>query len=75
MTTKELIQVEIASVPEEELERLYEWIKSFNQLRPKDDGRSFMSKLLSIQFDGPEDLASNHDLYFTGEKCEEPDIH
>ncbi len=68
MTTKELIQAEIDSVPEEELDRLYEWVKSFNELRPKDEERSFMSKLRSIQIDAPEDFAANLDLYLSGEK-------
>ncbi len=74
MTTKELIQAEIDSVPEEDLDRLYEWIRSFNLIRPKNDRRSFMSKLLEIQIDGPEDFAANLDLYLSGEKRVEPDI-
>jgi len=76
MTTKELIQAEIDSVPEEDLERLYELIKSFNHLRPKvDDGRTFMSKLLSIQIDAPEDFAANLDAYMSGEKSIEEGLH
>lgn len=73
MVTKELLHAEIDRVPEKDLEQLYDLIKSFTQLKPQDD-RSFMSKLLSVQFDGPEDLAANHDLYLNGEKREEPDI-
>jgi antitoxin (DNA-binding transcriptional repressor) of toxin-antitoxin stability system len=37
LTTKELIQAEIDSVPEEDLDRLYEWIRSFNLIRPKNE--------------------------------------
>jgi hypothetical protein len=75
MTTKEAIQAEIESVPEEDLDRLYDWIKSFKRLIPKDDGRTFMSKLRSIQIDAPEDFAANLDAYMNGEKSVEEGLH
>jgi hypothetical protein len=74
MTTKELIKAEIDSLPEEALDELYHLIKDFARSRPQPDGRSILVKLQSIQFDGPEDLAANHDLYLSGEKREKPDI-
>lgn len=74
MTTKELIHIEIERIPEEDLDKLYDIIKSFTRPIPKGDGRSLMSKLRSIQIDGPEDFAANLDLYLSGEKQFEPDI-
>jgi hypothetical protein len=34
-----------------------------------------MSRLRNISIEGPEDFAANHDLYISGEKRIEPDIH
>lgn len=75
MTTKELIYAEIDNLGEDELEQLYELIKSFTQPKTNGDKRSIMAKLREIQFDGPPDLSTNLDLYLSGEKPEEePDI-
>jgi hypothetical protein len=74
MTTKELIKAEIDRLPEEALDEVYNLIKSFSKSAAKDAEQSILVKLSSIQFDGPEDLSANHDLYLSGEKCEEPDI-
>lgn len=75
MTTKELIHAEIERLSEEDLEKLYHFIRSFTPSTPKEDGRSLMSKLRSIQIQGPADFAANLDLYLSGEKSFEPDIH
>jgi hypothetical protein len=75
MTTKELIKAEIDRLSDEDLDELYRLIKDFTKSRPQNNGESILSKLQTIQFDGPEDLAANHDLYLNGEKLEEePDI-
>lgn len=75
MTTKEMIQAEIDRLSEVDLEALYSIIQVFMRSRPQIQGESVLEKLQRIQFDGPEDLAANHDLYFSGEKYEEPNIH
>jgi hypothetical protein len=75
MTTKELIQAEIDRLSEEDLEKVYSIIRDFTQSRSQAQSESILEKLQRIQFDGPEDLAANHDLYFSGEKSEEPDTH
>lgn len=75
MTTKELIEAELGDLNEEELDELYTLIKRFTQSRPQATEESILVKLQRIQFDGPEDLATNHDLYFTGEKREEQHIY
>ena len=75
MTTKELIKAEIDRLSEEDLERLYTIIRDFTRSKSQARGESILEKLQRIQFDGPEDLAANHDLYLSGEKREEPDTH
>jgi hypothetical protein len=75
MTTKKLIQAEIERLSEEDLEKLYNIIRDLRRSRSQVQGESILEKLQRIQFDGPEDLAANHDLYLSGEKREEPDIH
>ena len=75
MTTKELIEAEIDKLSEEDLEKLYSIIRDFMQSRSQAQSESILEKLQRIQFDGPEDLAANHDLYLSGEKSEDPDIH
>ena len=37
--------------------------------------QSFMSKLKTIKIDAPEDFANNIDLYISGEKRVEQDVH
>jgi hypothetical protein len=71
MTTKELIKAEIDRLPEEDLDEVYRLIKDFTKSKPQNNGDGILSKLQAIQFDGPEDLAANHDLYLSGEKREE----
>jgi hypothetical protein len=75
MTTKELIQAEIEGMSEEDLDKLYELIRDFVGSKRQNGGPSILEKLQRIQFDGPEDLAANHDLYFSGEKREESNLH
>ncbi|MEE8302360.1 MAG: hypothetical protein V3S24_07980 [Candidatus Tectomicrobia bacterium] len=74
MTTKELIQAEIETLSEEELDELYAVIKHFAQSKRDAQQQSFMAKLKRIQIDAPEDFAANLDLYVSGEKRVEPDI-
>ena len=74
MTTKELIQAEIETLSEEELDELYAVIKHFAQSKRDTQQQSFMAKLKRIQIDAPEDFAANLDLYVSGEKRVEPDI-
>jgi hypothetical protein len=73
MTTKELIEAEIDRMSEEELDELYRFIKDFAHSRRSNTDQSIMAKLRKIQFDGPEDLAANHNLYSSGEKQKEPE--
>lgn len=72
MTTKELIKTEIDSIKEEDLDELYALVKQFAEAKETGKKQSIMEKLREIQFDGPEDLAANLDLYLSGEKVEEP---
>jgi hypothetical protein len=71
LTTKELIEAELSRMSEQELDELYKLIKGLIQSRAQVNGQSILVKLQGIQFDGPEDLAENHDLYLSGEKREE----
>ena len=75
MTTKELIQAEIDQVSEGDLDELYKLVKDFTQSKQQSPKQSLMSKLRSIKIDAPEDFSTNFDLYLSGEKRAEQDIH
>ena len=74
MTTKELIQAEIATLSDEHLDELYALIKNFVYARRRTKKQSFMAKLKSITIDAPQDFAANLDLYVSGEKRAEADF-
>ncbi len=67
MTTRELIQAEIANVPEDKLDELYRLVQHFTSAQgtPSD---SIMAKLRGIRIEAPADFATNLDLYLSGEK-------
>jgi hypothetical protein len=73
MTTRELIQAEIANVPEEKLDDLYRLIKHFATAEASVSG-SIMTKLRKIRIDAPADFAANLDLYLSGEKNGSEDV-
>ncbi len=71
MTVKELIQAEIDKIPEQELDKLYQWIKKFT-----DKINSVKNGILSTQNTSSETHLSNsypyHDLnYLAGTWTEE----
>ncbi len=68
MISKETIKSEIEKVPPERLEELYQIVRSFTVPGTRKAHGSFMSRLRKIQIDGPEDFATNIDLYLPGEK-------
>ena len=68
--TKTLIVQEIDRLNDNDLEALYELIKTFSQSRRMGKTPSLMSQLRQIQIDGPEDFSRNLDLYLNGEKCD-----
>ena len=75
MSTKELIQAELETLSDEDLEALYAVIKHFIQSKRPARPRSLMVALRGIQIDAPADFAANLDLYVSGEKRVEPDLH
>ncbi len=73
MTTRELIQAEIANIPEEKLGELYRLIQRFTTVKaPPSNG--IMAKLQGVQIEAPADFAANLDLYLSGEKNGGEDI-
>ncbi|MEK7264451.1 MAG: hypothetical protein AAB071_08085 [Bacteroidota bacterium] len=68
MVTKELLKSEIDNVPEEQLEKLYNYIQDLEQRTTDKPKESIMEKLRRIQIDGPSDLSVNLDAYLSGEK-------
>jgi len=75
MSTKELIQAELDTLSDEDLDALYALIKQFIQSKRPAKPRSLMATLRGIQIDAPPDFAANLDLYVSGEKRAEPDLH
>ncbi len=75
MSTKELIQAEIDTLSEEDLEALYALIKHFIQSKRRAKPQNFMAALRGIHIDAPPNFAANLDLYVSGEKRVDPDLH
>jgi hypothetical protein len=75
MSTKELIQAELDTLSDADLEALYALIKQFIQSKRPAKPRSLMATLRGIQIDAPPDFATNLDLYVSGEKRAEPNLH
>ena len=75
MSTKELIQAELDTLSDEDLEALYTLIKHFIQSKRQAKPRSLMAALRDIHIDASPDFAANLDLYVSGEKRVEPDLH
>ncbi len=74
MTTKELIQAELDRLSEEQLDQLYRVIRRLTRAEEEAGNASLMSRLRQIRIDAPEDFASNHDRYLSGEKRAGPDL-
>ena len=72
MSTKELIQAELDTLSDEDLEALYALIKQFIQSKRPAKPRSLMATLRGIQIEAPSDFAANLDRYVSGEKRAEP---
>lgn len=68
MTTKELIEIEIQSMDENQLDALYQAAKQITVNRERVSSSSLMSKLKQIKIQAPEDFATNLDHYASGEK-------
>jgi hypothetical protein len=75
MSTKELIQAELDTLSDEDLEALYIAIKQFIKSKRHAQPRSLLATLRAIQIDAPPDFAANLDQYVSGEKRAEPDLH
>ena len=75
MSTKELIQADLDTLNDEDLDALYAIIKQFIHSKRSVEPQSFMASLRSIQIDAPPDFATNLDLYVSGEKHVEPDLY
>ncbi|HEY5868035.1 MAG TPA: hypothetical protein VI542_21160 [Candidatus Tectomicrobia bacterium] len=75
MSTKELIQSELETLSDADLDALYAVIKHFIQSKRPAKPRSLMATLRGIQIDAPTDFAANLDLYVSGEKRVAPDLH
>jgi hypothetical protein len=59
MSTKELIQAELDTLSDADLDALYALIKQFIQSRRPAEPRSLMATLWGIQIDAPPDFAAN----------------
>jgi hypothetical protein len=74
MTTREMIQSELEHVPEERLDDLYGIVKQFSHASDRPMG--IMAKLQAIpKIDAPADFSTNFDIYMSGEKRVEDNLH
>lgn len=74
MTTKDLIHAEIDRVAEQDLDELYKLVEDFIESKGSQK-RSLMSRLRDIRINAPKDFSTNFDLYSSGEKRAEPNLH
>jgi hypothetical protein len=75
MSTKELIQAELDTLSDEDLEAQYIVITQFIQSTRHAKPWSLMATLRDIQIEAPPDFSANLDQYVSGEKRAEPDLH
>lgn len=75
MTTRELIQSEIARIPEESLGELYGLVRSFAETKATSPPSGIMARLREVRIEAPADFAANLDIYLSGEKCAGDDLH
>lgn len=75
MSTKELLLQEIEQLDEEELNALFALVRQFLEQKDEMPADDLLVQLGEIMIDGPEDFAENHDLYLSGEKSIDSDIH
>jgi hypothetical protein len=75
MSTKELIQAELDTLSDEDLEALYTVIKQFIESKRHAKPRSLMATLRDIQIDASPDFAAHLDQYISRAKRAEPDLH
>lgn len=68
MTTKELIEAEIEHLDEAQLNQLYQVARRLSESKKPPATPSLMGKLKQVKIDGPEDFATNLELYLSGEK-------
>lgn len=64
MTTRDLIQVQLDRLGDDELERVYRFIEAMRtpaEVKPSASG--LMAKLRKLEVAGPEDFAENVDRY------------
>jgi hypothetical protein len=72
MSTKELIQAELDTLSDADLDALYALIKQFIQSKRPAKPRSLMATLRGIQIDAPPDFAANLDLYVSSNNSPPP---
>ena len=68
MSTRELIEAEIENLNAEQLDQLYKIVRELSATEKPASAPSLMAKLKQIKIDGPQDFATNADLYASGEK-------
>jgi hypothetical protein len=74
MSTKERIQEVIDGVAEENLDELYEVLRSFAASRNGRKGPGIMERLKRAKIQAPVDFATNLDQYTSGEKRVEDNL-
>ena len=59
MTTRELIQTEIARIPEENLGELYGLVQQFAAAKAASSTPGIMARLRKVRIEAPADFATN----------------
>lgn len=75
MITREMLHNEIDSLPDSVLDEAYRLVKRLSPRQATDSGQTLMSRLREVTIQGPTDFAADLDLYLSGEKRIESDLH
>lgn len=68
MTTRELIQKELGTLDESDLDELYALVRRFIESKRHASPPGLMCKLKRVKIHAPADFATNLDLYMSGEE-------
>jgi hypothetical protein len=68
MATKELVKAEIDTLPDSDIDELYNLVKDFKASKQQiKKGKSFLEVARSLQMDGPPDFSTRYHEYLYGE--------
>lgn len=75
MSSKEILLAEIAGLSDDSADAVLQFVRQFVKSQPTDRNGSLLAKLKDVRINAPADFSSNLDLYLSGEKRVDDDVH